>query len=148
MEIDLALLADAATIDVSGKLNILGIFDRISVPSFPTSHPHLALVFRLSASMDESGQHRVEIILRDPDGEEAKMPPIRGDLQVRPGQGGGFGQTRIRIPQVVNIDRLRFEKAGKYTFHVSVDGEERAAVPLMVVGGPPSVMPGRPPAEA
>jgi len=148
MEIDLALLADAATIDASGKLNILGVFDRVSVASFPASHPHLALVFRLTASMDESGQHQVEIVLRDPDGEPTKLPPIRGDLQVRPGPGGGFGQSRVRIPQVVNIGSLRFEKAGKYTFHVSVDGEERTSVPLMVVGGPPSVMPGRPPAEA
>ena len=30
MEIDLALLADAATIDAAGKLNILGVFDRIN----------------------------------------------------------------------------------------------------------------------
>ncbi len=32
MEIDLALLADAATIDGSGKLNILGVF--VSAPLF------------------------------------------------------------------------------------------------------------------
>ena len=38
MEIDLALLADAATIDASGKLNILGIFDRIGVTQFPAQH--------------------------------------------------------------------------------------------------------------
>ena len=44
MEIDLALLADAATVDVSGKLNILGIFDRIAVgelASFMTMSQHV-----------------------------------------------------------------------------------------------------------
>ena len=37
MEVDLALLADAATIDGSGKLNILGIFDRLTTSAFPTA---------------------------------------------------------------------------------------------------------------
>ena len=55
MEIDLAFLADAATVDVSGKLNILGIFDRLSVPELPGHHPHLSLVLRLSASLGEAG---------------------------------------------------------------------------------------------
>ena len=32
MDVDLALLADAATIDGAGKLNILGIFDRLHTP--------------------------------------------------------------------------------------------------------------------
>ena len=43
MEIDLALLADAATIDGSGKLNILGVFDRISALTW-TILPALLMV--------------------------------------------------------------------------------------------------------
>jgi hypothetical protein len=57
MEVDLALLADAATIDASGKLNILGIFDRLTTSSFPTRHPRLSLVLRFSAGVQEVGKH-------------------------------------------------------------------------------------------
>lgn len=150
MEIDLALLADAATIDASGKLNILGVFDRISVARFPASHPHVSLVFRFSATMAESGKHRVEIVLKDPDGKE--LLHLNGDLQVAPGGGPAGGQ--IRVPQVLNIDRLVFAKAGRYTFEVIVDGEHQASLPLTVHGGtshggtPPMPGTGRPPAQA
>ena len=41
MEIDVALLADAATIDAAGKINILGAFDRIEVQGFPAQHPRI-----------------------------------------------------------------------------------------------------------
>ena len=50
MDVDLALLADAATIDGAGKLNILGIFDRVHTPNFPARHPKMALVLRFLSS--------------------------------------------------------------------------------------------------
>ena len=51
MDIDLALLADAATIDGSGKLNILGVFDRISASAFPAQHGRMAMVLRFAAGL-------------------------------------------------------------------------------------------------
>ena len=140
MEIDLAFLADAATIDVAGKLNILGVFDRISVTEFPAPHPHISLVLRFSASMGEAGNHQVEIVLRDPDGKE--MMRLNGDLQVGPGPALSGGE--VRVPQVLNIERLVFPKAGRFIFDVAVDGVHQVSVPLVVhgIGG------GRPPAQA
>ena len=140
MEIDLAFLADAATIDVAGKLNILGIFDRISVTEFPAPHPHVSLVLRFSASLGEAGNHQVEIVLRDPDGKE--MMRLNGDLQVGPGPAMSGGE--VRVPQVLNIERLVFPKAGRFIFDVAVDGVHQVSVPLVVhgIGG------GRPPAQA
>ena len=145
MEIDLALLADAATVDASGKLNILGVFDRISVAKFPANHPHISLVLRFSASMDEGGSHRVEIVLEDPDGKE--MIHLNGDIQVGPGPGMAGGQ--IRVPQVLNIGRLVFPRAGRYAFQVLLDGEHHVSLPLMVLGGTTGMVGGgRPPAQA
>ena len=140
MEIDLAFLADAATVDVSGKLNILGIFDRLSVPELPGHHPHLSLVLRLSASLGEAGIHKMEIALSDPDG--VKMMGLNGEFHVGPGPALSGGQ--VRIPQVLNIERLVFPKAGRYDFNVSLDGEHHVSIPLYVheAGG------GRPPAQA
>lgn len=144
MDVDLALLADAATIDASGKLNILGIFDTISVPQLPAQHPHVSLVLRFSASVSEAGAHQVDIRLIDP--ERKEVVHMGGEVQVAPGPARTGG--RIRVPQVVNIDRLLFEAAGRYTFEISVDGEHQAGVPLTVHYAPSSVGGGMPPVQA
>lgn len=128
MEIDLAFLADAATVDASGKLNILGIFDHISVPALPGHHPHLALVLRLAASMGEAGAHKMKIVLRDPDG--SRMMDMNAEFQVGPGTARSGGTARV--PQVLNIERLVLPKEGRYTFDVSLDGEHHVSIPLYV----------------
>ena len=130
MEVDLALLADAATIDASGKLNILGVFDRLSAGSFPVRHPRLCLVLRFSAAVNEAGTHEVEIVLRDPEGEEVMR--IDGDMQL----GGGRARVMdgIRAPHVLNLDGLVFPKEGRYGFDVAVDGEHHVTLPLTVTG--------------
>ena len=128
MEIDLALLADAATVDASGKLNILGVFDRISASGFPARHPHVSLVLRFGASMTEAGEHKVDISLRDPDGGEV----VRLNGEIKVGAGSVASGGMVRVPQVVNMDRLVFEKPGRYSFDVSVDGEHQVSVPLFL----------------
>jgi hypothetical protein len=134
MEVELALIADAATVDGAGKLNILGVFDRISASMFPAQHPHISLVLRFGASLNEAGDHKVEIVLRDPDGGEVVR--LNGDIKVglgRPAAGG-----RIHVPQVINMERLVFEKPGRYSFDVGVDGVHQASVPLFLHdAGPP-----------
>src|SRR3954469_10422326 len=83
MEIDLALLADAATIDGSGKLNILGVFDRISASAFPAQHGRMAMVLRFAAGLPEAGPHAVGIRLSGPDGQEVLR--LDGEMQLAPG---------------------------------------------------------------
>ena len=128
MEIDLALLADAATVDAAGKLNILGIFDRISTSGFPARHPHISLVLRFGASIQEAGDHTVEIVLKDPAGVEVIR--LNGDIKV--GMGPTAVGGRVRVPQVVNMDRLVFKKPGQYSFDVAVDGEHQVSIPLII----------------
>ena len=128
MEIDLAVLADAATIDGNGKLNILGIFDRIGVSRFPAKHGRIALVLRFAAGVRDAGSHRVGIRLRSPDGSE--MVNLDGNMQFGPGSmktGGG-----VRIPHVLNLDGLVFEGGGHHTFDIQVDGVHHCSIPLVV----------------
>jgi hypothetical protein len=130
MEVDLALLADAATIDGSGKLNILGIFDRLSTTSFPTRHPRLSLVLRFSAGVQEVGKHQVEIKLKAPDGKE--LVRIDGEMNLTPGSSRSGGAALV--PHVLNMDGLIFPVAGRYAFDVRVDGEHHVTIPLSVLG--------------
>ena len=128
MEIDLALLADAATIDASGKLNILGIFDRISVTQFPAQHGRVTLVLRFTAGTSEIGSHEVHIRMSDPGG--AEVLSLNGEIQLV----GPAAQNGIRVPHILNLDGLVFTGPGMYNFDVKVDGEHHVSLPLSVEG--------------
>lgn len=130
MDVDLALLADAATIDGSGKLNILGVFDRLLATSLPTRHPRLSLVLRFSAGVHEIGKHEIGIVLNAPDGKEVVR--IDGEMNLAPGPSSVGGA--VRVPHVLNMDGLVFTVAGTYTFDVRVDGEHHVSIPLTVDG--------------
>ena len=130
MEIDLALLADAATVDAAGKLNILGIFDQVHAHHLPAKHGRVSLILRFSASVQDAGSHRLQITLTGPDARE--ILNIDGEMQLGPGPPARSGQ--IRVPHVINLDGLVFETPGVYTFDVRVDGELHVAIPLTVVG--------------
>jgi hypothetical protein len=130
MEVDLALLADAATIDGSGKLNILGIFDRLSTSSFPTRHPRLSLVLRFSAGINEVGKHGIGIALKAPDGHEVMR--IDGEMNLAAGPRGVTGG--VLVPHILNMDGLVFPVPGRYAFDVRVDGEHQVSIPLTVDG--------------
>jgi len=130
MEVDLALLADAATIDGSGKLNILGIFDRLTTSAFPTRHPRLSLVLRFSAGIQEVGKHEVAITLKGPEGKQ--LVRIDGEMNLAPGPSGTGGA--VLVPHILNMDGLIFPAPGRYAFDVRVDGEHHVSIPLTVLG--------------
>lgn len=130
MEVDLALLADAATVDASGKLNILGIFDRLGTSSFPTRHPRMSLVLRFSAGVHEVGKHEVEIVLKGPAGKE--LVRIDGEMNLTAGPRGVSGG--VLVPHVLNLDGLVFPAPGRYSFDVRVDGEHHVSIPLTLEG--------------
>jgi hypothetical protein len=81
MDLDFGLMADAATVDGSGKLNVLGVFDRIQAREFPARHGRISLVLRFSAGVDEVGSHEVVIRLRAPGGQELLRLDGRMDLE-------------------------------------------------------------------
>ena len=130
MDVDLALLADAATIDGSGKLNILGIFDQLHTPTFPARHPKMALVLRFSAPITETGRHEIEITLKDPAGSE--LMRLDGEMHLGPGPSTTLGG--IRVPHVLNMDGLVFPNPGAYAFDVRVDSVHHVSLPLIVHG--------------
>lgn len=132
MDIDLALLADAATVDASGKLNILGVFDRVTAQTFPARHGRVALVLRFSAGLDDAGSHELTLRLKGPEGDE--IANLNGTIQFGPGPRASGG--RIKVPHVINLDGIVFETAGRYSFDVAVDGTHQVTIPLTVAEMP------------
>lgn len=126
MRVKLAVIADHANASAEGKLNILGIFDRIMVPSLPAVHPLMHLVVQVEAHPAERGRpHTVELRLHDPDGEA--VFDIRGEV-VPQGQPG----EPIIANQIIGINNLVLPKVGGYTFVIFVDNDLKAEIPLTV----------------
>jgi hypothetical protein len=129
MRLDIALLADAATVDASGKLNVLGAFHRLRGPDFPLRHGRLALVLRFAPEPEDEGEQSVGVRLLGPEDDEILR--LDGKVEARPG-----GEVSdVRIPQVLNLDGIVFPAQGTYRFVVQVDDEQIGSVPLKVEKG-------------
>lgn len=126
MQIKLAVLADYANVTGDGKLNILGIFDRINLMQIPAVHPQMHLVLRLDAHPAEQNRtHDVEIRLQDPEG--VVIFEVKGEIVPR-GEAG----TPVSTNQILTLNNLQLEKIGDYVFVVLINRDVKAEVPLAV----------------
>ena len=126
MDVSLALLADAANTSRDGKLNLLGIFDAIQAPTFPTTHPSMTLVLRLEASAaDGDRAHDLDVRFIDADG--ARLFKIDARVVVPPGMEPGQPH---QFTHPIQINGLALKRPGQYAFEVRVDGVLAATVPL------------------
>ena len=108
-------LADAANISVEGKLNLLGIFQRVASSEFPC-HLSCALVALFEADPFDRGTNcPVRIDLIDEDGQE--MFRMEGMQVSVPDQPGSLLQT---CNLIVNLRPLTLSKPGPHSFKVIV----------------------------
>lgn len=61
MKLNYILVCDAATIDASHKVNLVGIFDRVFGPAFPMSIASMSIAFELMDVVDEHMNIKLEI---------------------------------------------------------------------------------------
>lgn len=129
MEVALALLADAANTTRDGKLNVLGVFDAIYAPKFPSAHPSMVLVLRLEALADDwDRKHELDVRFIDEDG--AQLLKIDARVLVPP--GGDSGRPR-RFTHPIQINGLSFKKPGNFAFEIRVNGELATTLPLSIL---------------
>ena len=132
MDVDLAVIADAANVSQEGKLNILGVFDTIWASTFPFRHSVMVFVLRFSADFTEQGAHALEVRLMDADGEQ--LFKAEEPLQVM----GGVPGRPIRPHVVMGLNGVTFQRPGDYSFEVMMAGRHMRSVPLHVVQAPTS----------
>src|SRR5947209_13120442 len=82
MKVEIFTLCDAATVDATGKLNILGSFDRLMAREAPVTHPQCALAIKLRFERIEEGQKRLRVTFVDSDGKPV-MATLEASTQVR-----------------------------------------------------------------
>jgi hypothetical protein len=130
MKLELAVLADFASLTQDGKLNILGIFHEVNPPMLPFPLPQLYLVTSFEAESEDYGKQRlIRVVLREENDVGAEMLAIEGLAQVpQPTRSGEI----VLVNHVLGLSGVTFERAGAYEFSISVDGEGKAAVSLRV----------------
>jgi len=125
MHVEILALCDFAQ-DVMGKLNIVGAFDAITVREFPSVHPFMCVAARIRFQVYELGNHSVRMELVDGAGDRL-APALDGAMNV-----DGIGGDSACANLALNIVNLRVEREGSWKLSLSIDGQERASVPLYI----------------
>jgi hypothetical protein len=138
MDIQIAALCDAAT-DSHGKLNILGTFDTINAAQLPAVHAQCSIALRLVFSKMEEGHKDLKLNFVDEDG-KLVMPSIDIPVEVQVPEDTSFISRNF----IINIQQMRFERAGLYGIDIALVGHHVGSIPLLVR----HIAPPTPPAEA
>jgi hypothetical protein len=138
MNIQVAVLCDAATADDHGKLNLLGAFDTIYALHMPAFHPQCAVALRMTFHAGDEGTRKLSLNFINADGHSILKIPEQ-PVEVRLPDDAHFLTRNF----IVNVQQLKFDEPGLYSVDVRLDNETVASVPLLVRkmegANPPSI---------
>ena len=126
----LAQLADYSNVSREGKLNILGIFNRILTQRMPAQHPSMQLVLQFQPAVpDVDREHDIEINCMGPDGGEPIFE-LKGSFII---QRDATSPVPAAVNQVIDIKNLTFKEFGGHTFSIFVDNDLKSTIGLEIV---------------
>jgi len=137
VNVQLALLADYASVSRDGKLSVAGIFDRIVMHEVPWQHPTMFIALRIHFHPGEEGAHGIKIRFVDADGQE--IIALDADVTVKELDSIEGGNTQL----VLSMNNVPITKAGRHAFDVFLDGRYEHSIPLVVERGEPFETPSR-----
>lgn len=128
MEVVLAALADYANVSREGKLNIMGIFDRVNAAAWPFVLPQMQVVAVFRYAPPERGTTKhLELLLSDADGNDVLR--IGAELVIPPDAPLG-GQ----VQQILGLQNIAFAHEGDYAFYIMLNDEPKARLSFNVLG--------------
>jgi len=130
MDVNIAVLADFASVTREGKLNIMGIFGAVNPPSpFPFQLPQMYLVLSFYVPPAELGSKRnLKVVLCDEDGKQV----FAGENELNVPNPKNNRNDGVTVNQLIGMNNFTFHKAGSYQFSILVDGDTKTNVPLRV----------------
>jgi hypothetical protein len=105
------ILCDAVT-PGGGKKTFYGVFNQINAFEFPATHPMCAIAVEISAP---EGEHVLQFMLQNSGGKDVIPPTPEFKAVSHPPMG--------IIDAVVNLQNLRFDTPGIYSFKILLDNE-------------------------
>lgn len=130
MQVDCALLCDAATVR-EGLLHILGGgVTRVNRPGFPANIAPLTLALRIVLHPTEADRpHTVEVRLQGADGEQGANFEVQfGVADTRHLEAGENVSVPLPLAMPPN---LALPQAGRYSFEILIDGNHQKTVPFI-----------------
>ncbi len=127
MNIEVFSLCDAATVDVAGKLSVLGAFDTIWMANMPAVYPQCSIALRIRFQNMERGEHRVSVNFVDLDGKHL-IPTADGKININFPDDQRSGSANL----VLNLQMLKLDNYGEYSIDLAVDGRNEASLPLFI----------------
>lgn len=130
MDVDFAILADAAEVS-NGKLYVLGgAIDTIWGASAPCVHPQISFALKLLLEPAElQREHELEVCVVEADGKRVMSMKGKLESQRSANLPSGWKQGVVAVMKFVN---LKFPHFGHYEFAVLVNGSQRKSVPFRV----------------
>ena len=128
-----ALVADFANVTNEGKVNIVGITDRIFSQQYPAVHRVMFLVMSLETEHEDDEQTRsIDVQLIDPDAQLVSR--IQGQIE--------FGSGKQILNQIHVFQDLLFNAPGNYQFNVFFDERlvKSVELELVLVSPPPDMV--------
>ena len=127
-ELEYAFLADAADAQPGQKFAVIGGgVSRIGGPGFPLRHPHLAMVVGLLVEPREFGrEHELRFAVDTPEGDE-----LSGASAVIRADGSPDSRDAV-LTFSLDLWNLVFPTPGDYSIRITIDGEERKQIPLVI----------------
>ena len=120
MRILILTTADYAAVEpLTNKLNIMGVFRNIAVPSFPATHRRMYLVVKIEGTASRTDEpHRLQVSVIGTSGDE--IARIESSFAFSPGSRGIAPEHNA----LFEFNGLIFRTPGNYLFKVNVnDGE-------------------------
>jgi hypothetical protein len=122
---EIFVICDGAN-DSHGKLNVLGAFDTIVSAEFPFVHPHCTVALRLRYDTGNARDHQIKLELQSASG-DLQLASVDATLK-----SGDSTNATATANLIVNINALRFDNPGDYSFILKMDGMPTAVAPLYV----------------
>ena len=127
MKVQLAVVADFANISVEGKLNVMGVFNGIYAEQVPTTHlkMHLVMQYLIEGADRDKTRH---IVIKLHDTHNVDLLGLEGSQRFPADAPLG-----VAVPQIVELNFVRFDEFGEYRFSIEIDEHEVASIPFRVV---------------
>lgn len=128
MKLRYALVAEYANFTGDGKLNLMGVTDRIFAYQFPAVHRDLVLVNSIETDNDdENTTQQLQVQLIDPDG--LTVAELSGQLEI--------GAGKQVFHQIHVFQDVKFQSPGAYQVNLYFNGQEIHQIPLELLQLPP-----------
>jgi hypothetical protein len=133
MKLLVAAVCEHAWVE-NGCLSMCRAFDTVNAEKFPYTLSRLSIALRILIRRSETGEHKVNLCLADPDGKKLMNTEFNVNMQLPESS-----LTESSFSFALNGQNIIFPKQGDYVVDVLVDSRVEASIPVYVKQSKPEL---------